>query len=218
MMEYSSPRVEIFNEDCFETMGRMKDGEVDTVFTSPPYNRKRNDKYTHYDDTMSDYYTFLEFTIEESLRISKGNVFINIQKNYYNKADVYKIIGKFSDSICEMFIWEKSNPMPASGLSITNAYEFVLALGKTLKSNTTYTKNHITTSVARMPDDHKAVMHHDIADFFIGKFSKTGDVVYDPFMGTGTTAKACKKFGVDCVGSESSDIYFNKYLRDLRNV
>ena len=30
-------------------------------------------------------------------------------------------------------------------------------------------------------------------------------VVYDPFMGSGTTAVACKKYGVDFIGSEISE-------------
>jgi hypothetical protein len=35
----------------------------------------------------------------------------------------------------------KSNPMPASGKSITNAVEYFIVLGSdSLKSNTTYTK------------------------------------------------------------------------------
>lgn len=33
----------------------MADNSVDHVFTSPPYNRKRNDKYKFYDDTLVDY-------------------------------------------------------------------------------------------------------------------------------------------------------------------
>jgi len=206
--------MKVHNEDCFHTMAGMGATEVDVVFTSPPYNRKRNDKYDHYDDTISDYYEFLSRLLRESMRIAQRNVFINVQKNYYNKAEVFKFIGEFGRTLTEMFIWEKSNPMPASGYSITNAYEFVLVFGDTLKSNNTYTKNHITTSVARMPSDHKAVMHPSVADFFIGNFTKPGDVVYDPFMGTGTTAKSCEKFGIECIGSEISKDYFNKYLQE----
>ncbi len=33
----------------------MPDDFVDVVITSPPYNRKRNDKYAHYDDRIKDY-------------------------------------------------------------------------------------------------------------------------------------------------------------------
>ena len=202
----------VYNEDCFKTMSGMAEDEVDVVFTSPPYNRKRNDKYTHYHDDIKDYYGFLEKLVQESLRVSKRNVFINIQKNYYNKHDVFKIIGEFSDQLTEIFVWEKSNPMPSPGAQITNAYEFILVFGDTLKSNNTYTKNHITTSVASMPEDHKAVMHPKVSDYFVGNFTTTGDSVYDPFMGTGTTARSCSKFNVGCIGSEISEEYFNKYL------
>ena len=205
------PFNKVFNEDCFISMARMGDSEVDVVFTSPPYNRKRNDKYAHYDDRIGDYYGFLCRLLRESQRIAKRNVFINIQKNYYNKAEVFKFLGEFNSVISELFIWEKSNPLPASGKSITNSYEFVIAFGDTLKSNNTYTKNHLTTSVAKMPDDHKAVMHEDVARFFIKNFTNRGDVVYDPFMGTGTTAKICGEYGVACVGSEISKEYYDKY-------
>ena len=201
----------IFNEDCFKTMARMPNNIFDIVFTSPPYNRKRNDKYSYYDDHIDDYYEFLCRLVTETMRITKRNVFINIQKNYYNKREVFKLLGEFSEDISELFVWEKSNPLPSSGKSITNSYEFVIALGKTLKSNRTYTKNHITTSVAKMPSDHKAVMHPDVAEFFISNFTHQGDWVYDPFMGTGTTAKVCYSKGLVCGGSELSKEYYDKY-------
>ena len=201
----------IFNEDCFKTMARTPDKFFDIVFTSPPYNRKRNDKYSFYNDQINDYSAFLEKLIEESIRITKRNVFINIQKSYYNSTEVFKVIGKFADDICELFIWEKSNPLPASGSSITNSYEFIIVFGKTLKSNMTYTKNHLTTSVAKMPKDHKAVMNPKVAEFFISRFTEKGDVIYDPFMGTGTTAKIACSMDRNYVGSEISNEYYNRY-------
>ena len=195
-------RNQIYNESCFDTFSRMKDNSVDIVFTSPPYNRKRNDKYEFYDDQIVDYYDFLKEAVEQSIRVSRGNVYLNIMKNYYNKSDVFKLIGEFSDKIFDIFIWEKSNPLPASGKSITNAYEFVIVFGGSLKSNTTYTKNHITTSVAKMRKNHKAMMNPKVAEFFLEKFTKEGDVIYDPFMGCGTTAIVSKKLGRDYIGSE----------------
>jgi len=208
----------IANEDCFLTMSKMLDSSIDLVFTSPPYNRKRNDKYTHYDDDIEDYYSFLVKLIDESIRISKGIVFINIQKNYYNKEEVFRLIGEFSEELCEIFIWTKTNPMPAAALNITNAYEFVLCFGKSIKSNFTYTKNHISTSVAKMPKEHKAVMHSDIADFFILNFSKEGDLIYDPFMGIGTTALSCLRNGRVFSGSEISEEYCKMATKNIKQL
>lgn len=186
--------IRIIQGNCLEVMKDIPDKSVEHVFTSPPYNRKRNDKYEHYDDTVVNYYELVKESIEQSLRVSKCHVIFNIQKNYYNKADVFKLFGTFSDKIVEVIIWEKSNPMPASALAITNAYEFFLILGdRPIKSNTTYTKNIITTSVnGKMPRSHKAVMKQEVADWFIEKFTKEGETILDPFAGTGTTALTSK--------------------------
>ena len=73
--------------DCQENMRDIPDKSVDICFTSPPYNRKRNDKYENYDDDIEDYFGFLVSIIDELIRVSRGNVFFNIQKNYYNKGD-----------------------------------------------------------------------------------------------------------------------------------
>ncbi len=205
----------IYNESCFDTFSRMKDDSVDIVFTSPPYNRKRNDKYEFYDDQIVDYYAFLKEVVEQSIRVSRGNVYLNIMKNYYNKSDVFKLIGEFSDKIFDIFIWEKSNPLPASGKSITNAYEFIIVFGNSLKSNTTYTKNHITTSVAQMRKNHKAMMHPKVAEFFIEKFTQEGDVIYDPFMGCGTTAIVSKKLDRHYIGSEVVSEYCDISEKEL---
>jgi DNA modification methylase len=188
--------------DCIEEMRKMPDNSIDVVFTSPPYNRERNDKYENYDDTIEDYFGFLCASIREMQRVCRGNIFLNIQKNYYNKKDVFKMIGEFSEDICEIFVWEKSNPMPAAGYSITNAYEFIIVFGKSLKSNRTYTKNHLTTSVARMSKEHRAMMHMDVAEAFIRDFTKEGDTVLDPFLGTGTTLVACSKLNRNGIGIE----------------
>lgn len=204
----------IYNEDCFITMSKMNDDFVDIVFTSPPYNRKRNDKYLYFNDSKLNYYEFLKRFINEAIRVSKGNVYVNIMKNYYNKKDVFKLIGEYSKEICEIFIWEKTNPLPASGFAITNAYEMILVFGAKINSNKTYTKNHLSTSVAKMPNEHKAVMNPKVADFFIKNFTKENDLIYDCFSGLGTTAIACIKNNRKYIGSEIikqyADISINK--------
>lgn len=210
----------IYNGNCFDLFREMEDNTVDCVFTSPPYNRKRNDKYSFYNDQLTDYYGFLLNLIEECLRVSKNYVFLNIQTNYYNSADVYAIIGTYRTKIKQIIIWEKSNPMPASGYNITNSYEFFIVLGdKSLKSNFTYTKNIITTSVnSKMPKEHKAVMHPDVAEWFIKMFTKEKETVLDPCMGVGTTAIACKKNNRNFIGFEICEEYCDLANKNLVKV
>ena len=152
--------------------------------------------------------------------IGTFNLFVNVQKNYYNKEDVFNYIGKYSKQIKEIVIWEKTNPMPASGNSITNSYEFFIVLGdKPLKSNTTYTKNIIHTSVnSNMPKEHKAVMKPEVSDWFIENFTEENDIVLDCFMGLGTTGKSCLKNNRSFIGIEINENYFNIAKNDIESM
>ena len=203
--------MKLYNADCFQIFPTMPDESVDVSFTSPPYNRKRNDKYKNYTDQIDDYYGFCCNAIDELRRVTRKYVIINLQANYYNRADVYKIIGKYADNIVNIIIWEKTNPLPANGHNITNAYEFFLVISKmALKSNTTYTKNHITTPVNSESTTkiHKAVMKQSVSDWFIDKFTTEGMVVFDPFMGLGTTGISCVRTSRDFIGIEKDPVYF----------
>jgi len=113
------------------------------------------------------------------------------------------------EQIVEIIIWEKTNPLPASGKSITNAYEFFIIFGNNaLKSHTTYTKNIISTAVnSQMTKSHKAIMKQDVSDWFIDKFTNENDLILDPFMGAGTTALSCKKLGRKYIGFELEKEY-----------
>lgn len=200
----------IINADCLEVLSNMLDKSVDYSFTSPPYNRKRNDKYSEFTDINDNWLQLNIDVITQLLRITKKHIFYNIQANYYNRQDVYKLIGHFNKDIVDIHIWEKSNPMPASGKSITNAVEYFLVLGKeSLKSNTTYTKNIITTSVnSNMPKEHKAVMKTDVAEHFIGKFTQENDTILDCFFGYGTTGIVAKEMNRKFIGIEKEKSYY----------
>lgn len=210
----------IYNIDCIEAFKKLDDNSVTHILTSPPYNRKRNDKYEHHNDAMDNYYEWLCDIIDECIRVSDGYVFFNIMKNYYNKKDVFKIIGKYSDVIQEMFIWEKKNPLPASGKSITNSYEYFIVFGKKpLKSNTTYTKNVISTAVnSKMTKEHKAIMKQEVCDWFIDKFTSEGDIILDPFMGAGTTAISCINLNRNYIGFEISPEYVELSKRRINDI
>ncbi len=203
--------MELYRDDCLSKLKDFADKSIDITFTSPPYNRKRNDKYTNYNDTIKDYYLFLVEATDLLLAKTKRHVIINLQTNYYNRQDVYKFIGHYYNKIQNVIIWEKSNPLPANGHNITNAFEYFFILGDTaIKSNTTYTKNHITTSINNsITKIHKAVMKQEVADWFIEKFTKENDVVLDCFMGLGTTGLSCIKYNRDFIGIELDEEYFN---------
>ena len=207
--------------DCLKLMKDLPDKSVDVVFTSPPYNRLRNDAYDHYDDTVVNYFKLLTGFTDESLRLAKDKVIVNLQQNYYNKSDIFKYFGRYANNIAGIVIWSKTNPKPSRNYresdntrSITNAYEYFVVLSQDGKCFRCYgdnnTLNHISTSVN--PDhvsNHHAVMRKDICEWFIDKFTKEGDIVLDPFLGTGTTAVCAIEMNRHYIGFEISQEYFN---------
>lgn len=209
----------IYNEDCFEGMRKIPDKSLDVGFTSPPYNRIRNDTYEHFDDVSSDYFGMLTKTTNEMLRICKKQVVINIQMNHFNKQDVCKFIGHYASNIKGIVIWNKTNPQPSTNYrksdeiySITNAYEYFFVLGddgNEFRANEKI-RNVITTSInSDHIKGHGAVMKKEVCEFFIKEFTKPDDVVLDPFLGTGTTAVCCVENNRHYIGFEIAPEYFD---------
>jgi DNA modification methylase len=62
--------------------------------------------------------------------------------------------------------------------------------------------NVVRVPVSTKPGSHPAVMPEELAEFFIKLATDAGDVVLDPFMGSGTTARAAEKLGRHYLGFE----------------
>jgi DNA modification methylase len=220
--------MKLYNGDCLKVMQELIDNKekVDFVFTSPPYNRIRNDKYKNHNDNLSNdnYYLFLLKTIELSLELS-GYVFFNIQQTYFNTKIVHKIIGHFSEYIINNIIWEKLNPQPNNNIhSVINSYEYILVLSKkheTLRAKILGTKNLIITPVFsqnQYSNIHNAVMHPYVSDWFVEHFTDKGDVILDCFMGTGTTGISCISKDRDFIGIELDKQYYEVSKKRIESI
>lgn len=71
----------------------------------------------------------------------------------------------------------------------------------------TYATGNNHASKDRVAFEHPAIFPEKLAADHIICWSLEGQLVYDPFMGSGTTAKACKKLRRDYIGSEISKEY-----------
>jgi len=66
---------------------------------------------------------------------------------------------------------------------------------------------NISSESKRIADNHVAVYPVDLVDYFIKGSTQEGDLVLDPFMGTGTTAVSAKKLGRNWIGFEKQEEY-----------
>lgn len=236
----------IYNESCVDTLNRMPDNFVDLVVTSPPYNmrlRIRDGKYTsrekgehfskkylHFSDDMpiDDFYEFHIGILRELLRVSK-TVCYNFQIVTGSKEAFFKIIGDLSKYIKDVIVWDKGEGQPAMHEKVLNScYEMVLVLesdskcGRTIsgaKFNRGEMGNIIRVGRGKANNkEHMAVFPEKLPAALINAFSKTGDLVYDPFMGCGTTAVVAKKLNRNFLGSEISPEYYNISMNNISNV
>jgi DNA modification methylase len=194
----------IFNEDCLETMRRMPDKGIDLILTDPPYGInadkgfsgsggfggsgkpiKRRAYIDVWDNKRPD-----EVIFKEIIRVSKlalifgGNYFADIlpQGTHWLVWDKMNTMPTFSD--CEL-IWSNSKRKSVKIIK----HEWNGLIGKES------TRFHPTQKPVEL-----------IAKI-LNKYSKKTDLVYDPFMGSGTTALACIKAGNNYIGSEISKEY-----------
>lgn len=69
-----------------------------------------------------------------------------------------------------------------------------------------YVRN-VWTFSPQTKSDHPAPYPKELPSRAIKMHSFVGDTIYDPFMGSGTTAKACQELGRNYIGSEISKEY-----------
>ena len=232
----------IYNEDCMHTMKRMQDNFVDIVVTSPPYNigkgrkngqRTQSISYDTYSDnlTKEEYFKQTSIWLDELIRVTKYHIFYNIQEIRGNKGIIKYIYQKYSEQLKEVFIWAKTNPPSCiNDKGISKGYEYIFCFSKDNPDKSTfkycnfsnYKGDYIRNCIIKTVNNDKENKGHSFAfgdwlpKHFINYFSKKGDVVYDPFMGTGTTAKASHLLKRNWIGSEVSEKYIelsNKRLK-----
>ena len=66
--------------------------------------------------------------------------------------------------------------------------------------------------------EHPALMPQSLAGDLIKSYSYEGDLVLDPFMGSGTTAEACISLDRNYIGFEKNKIYYDMSQKRLENL
>ena len=216
----------MINDDCLQVMRNMEDVSVDVVFTSPPYNdsaktqrdveKKRHLKYQNI-EYRDDWYEWQCECIDEMIRVSRKYVMYDIQAILSNKADVYRLIGKYADVIHMILIWYKPNAQPQPyEHRIGNSYEMVIILKAKkfdcLHVNSKRYRNVIVQNINSdhtYSDKHRALMSQDFANEIIREFTSEGDLILDPFMGLATTGIACINQRRNFIGVEINKEYFD---------
>ena len=120
-------------------------------------------------------------------------------------------------------IWNKPNPMPESVRDrCTKSHEYIFLLSKNqnyyfdvdaIKEPTRRKRSVWDITKKPYKDAHFAVFPPDLIEPCIKAGSERGDIILDPFMGSGTTAMVSKELGRDYIGCELHEEY-GKLIQD----
>ena len=116
-------------------------------------------------------------------------------------------------------IWNKPNPMPESVRDrCTKAHEYIFLFSKSqnyyfdvdaIKEPTRRKRSVWNVTKKPYKGAHFAVYPPELIEPCIKAGSEKGDIVLDPFMGSGTTAMVAKSLGRDYIGCELHEDYGN---------
>lgn len=216
----------IYNEDCLIGMKNIESESIDLVVTDPPYlvnykTGRRKDKTHRFSKVIlnDDNEQLIIDYINECYRILKNNsamyMFCSSDKVDFFKQQLEK---KFK--VKNMIIWVKNNHT-AGDLkgSFGRKYEiiFLVVKGKKHFNGKRLTDIWEFDKVSGKNQLHQNQKPLDLIKQCIEKHSDKGDLVFDGFVGSGTTAIACKELGRNFIGFELDKGYFDIAIKRLED-
>jgi modification methylase len=181
------------------------------------------DNFTHYDNFTRDW-------LEQARRLLKDDGTIWVIGSYHNIFRIGALLQDADFWILNDIVWRKSNPMPNfRGTRFTNAHETLLWCAKDEKAR--YTFNYramkalnddlqmrsdwllpICAGPERLKGQDGAKAHptqkpEALLYRILLACTKPGDVVLDPFFGTGTTGAVARRLGRKWIGIEREPAY-----------
>lgn len=228
----------IYCMDCMEGMKQLDDNSVDLIISDFPYNisnygnsltKKGSDivqgdfgEWDKWED-MEDYLNWVEKVIMEMLKKCKDNVslilfFDNRLAGYIGYSLERKGVCKYKSPL----IWKKNNPIPhVRKTGFRSSFEHAIWLIKedpkkneTIKPKTfNFLEQEEMCNVMEYFIGQKDTIHPtekplDLTKRLVKIFSNEGEVVLDCFIGSGTTALACKQLNRKFIGFEIDKRYF----------
>lgn len=232
--------------DSAENMSVIKDGEVDLMVTSPPYwdlkNYFKDGQIGQ--ESYKQYLNRLKKVWSETYRVlsNKGSMWININTRTKNKKpvlipqDIIKQCRDIGFGLKDIVVWHKSSGIPTHKNNIVDRYEYFLWFVKSDKfsCNTDYLSSindykntnlkggllwNINRKAGSVGKDfiHPAIYPIKLIERIIEICSSEGQLVLDPFLGSGTSLIASENTQRSFIGYEYNEEFESLIRHRLKN-
>lgn len=169
--------------------------------------------------------------LKECHRILKYDGTIWVSGTHHNVFDIERNMKKIGFNIINIVIWHKSDPPP---LIYKNkfrfSYEFIIWAKKGSKHYFNYDEMYGVNNqemedvwlmdAVQMSEKkhgyHPTQKPEKLLERIIKASSKEGDIVLDPFLGSGTTCYVAKRLNRKYIGIEKEEKYFNIAIKRIK--
>jgi len=214
----------LYGGDCLDVIPKIEDKSIQLVMTSPPYFNSEK-KYQRGDgvhnsvpvgEPLWDILEVMEALIDKV----KDDGFVCLNLGFgYSEGKVNRV-GELIRQIerrthwynIDRIFWHKTNPIPMQK-RLTNSVETIEVFSKhpltkypkgTFKEKW-YEHNFIETSVATSKGKSQKPFPRELPQKCIDVFSSEGDLILDPFAGSGTTGFVATEMKRNYIGIEISE-------------
>lgn len=195
------PINQIIQGDCLEVMKTFPDKSIDLVLTDPPYGVSVD--YDIFNDSADNILDLIKKALPEMLRIGKRvAIFSGVHNiHLYDKPDWIMA-----------WTWNTTGSFGKYGF---NQWQPILLYGDDIKSfgsvNGQIKSDRLDFSgmgsAGYTKNEHPCPKPERVMEKAIMRLSNENDIVFDPFMGSGSTLVAAKKLGRNFIGIEISPEY-----------
>jgi modification methylase len=185
----------------------------------------------HWDqfDSFAAYDAFSRAWLTEARRVLKPNGSLWVIGSYHNIFRLGAMLQDMGFWILNDIVWRKANPMPNfKGTRFTNAHETLIwcSMGEKAKYTFNYRAMKTLNDELQMRSDwvlpicggqerlkegghkvHPTQKPEALLYRVMLATTNKGDVVLDPFFGTGTTGAVARRLGREWIGCEREDAY-----------
>ena len=180
-------------------------------------------------DSFSAYDAFTAAWLTEARRVLKPDGAVWVIGSYHNIFRVGTILQNLDFWVLNDVIWRKTNPMPNfRGRRFTNAHETLIWAAKSQKSRHVFNYEAmkalnddvqmrsdwelpLCTGNERIKEDGKKAHPTQKPESLLARVilasTRRGDVILDPFFGTGTTGAVAKRLNRNFIGIEQNSGY-----------
>lgn len=229
----------LYLADCRSALPALPDGSVDLLWTDPPYGHKNHDGDLNSrlnehrnieskpiaNDGADEMREVVDFALREATRILKPDYCCCCcccggGGPYPTFAWVADRMDSKGLQFFHAVVWDKSNP--GLGWRYRRQYEMVMVShlkgGKLAWNDEEKAVPNIFKMMPPRERKHPNEKPLPLVQQFIRKHTVPGDVVLDPFMGSGTTGVAALNLGRKFIGIELDPEYFEVACKRLEDA